>query len=248
MPETGLHFTDPAWRTTLAALGLRDIDDFFTHDAVVAWRSIRERENCVLETALGKLHVKRMYKPGGAADAIAEVAGIEHLTRLGIPTTPLIAHASDEAGRGLIVTEDLAGFVQLDQLLADGRAQWEQLAAPTARLAAKLHTRLHHRDLYLCHFLGRFDADGLLELRLIDPARVKPLPNWFAKRWIVKDLAQFRYGSVEAGVSPGALDAWLRHYGRPDLRAAVVRKFNRIARHDASLQRKQPERRVSIHD
>ncbi|MEM8875112.1 MAG: lipopolysaccharide kinase InaA family protein [Planctomycetota bacterium] len=243
-----VEFTDPAYATTLAAMGLREIDDFFTHDAVVAWRSIRERENCVLETALGKLHVKRMFKPGGAEAANAEVTGIRHLHDAGIATTPLVAHASDETGRGLIVTADLEGFVQLDQRLIDGQLQWEQIAGPTAALAAKLHQSLHHRDMYLCHFLGRLDENGLIQLALIDPARVKPLPRWFAKRWLVKDLAQFRYGCLEAGIGEGALDDWLRRYGRPDLLGAVKRKCDRIAKHDLNLRRKQPERRVSIHD
>lgn len=242
-----VEFTDPNWTTALEEMGISSFDDFFTSKTVVAWRSIRERQNCTLDTPLGRLHVKRMFAPGGADAAREEVAGIEHLQRLDIPTTPLIAHGVEE-GRGLIVTRDLAGYVQLDKRLADGTTTWEQIAGPTAELAARLHTKLHHRDLYLCHFLGKIDEHGTVVLALIDPARVKPLPRWFAQRWLVKDLAQFRYGSLEAGVEAAVLDDWLETYGRPDLRGAVMRKCERIAKHDANLRVKQPGRRVSIHD
>jgi len=59
------------------------------------------------------------------------------------------------------------------------------LLTPTAQLAAKLHSAgLHHRDLYLCHFMAKVDVDQA-ELKLIvglkledDPySGVSPLPS-----------------------------------------------------------------------
>ncbi len=59
---------------------------------------------------------------------------------------------------------------------------------------------LHHRDLYLCHFLGRRDENPQADLRLIDAARVRPLPGPLTRRrWIVKDLAQFWYSTTATG-------------------------------------------------
>lgn len=242
MSDGGLQFHDDAWRPTLAALGVRELDDCFTHPDVVAWRSIPERENCLLDTALGRLHLKRMFRPHGAAATLVEVQGLRLLREAGIRSTPLVAHATDAGGRGVLITADLSGYTPLDQRLRSGLATWAQIAAPTAAMARRLHERnLHHRDLYLCHFLHNGQ-----DFALIDAGRVKTLPRWFRRRWVVKDLAQFQYGCEQAGLHQSQFAGWLELYGRPELLAAVQRKCRQIARHDARLQHRRPERVRSI--
>ena len=127
---------------------------------------------------------------------------------------------------------------------------------PYLLVLARLHLAgLHHRDLYLCHFMARLEG-GKAELRLIDSARVRRLPRLFQRgRWIVKDLAQFWYSTTKLPVTDAERDAWLARYARQrglseteqsSLRWAIVRKSAWIARHDRRLSAKQPARNVSL--
>jgi hypothetical protein len=92
------------------------------------------------------------------------------------------------------------------------------------------------------------------EVRLIDPARVRPLGNVFTRhRWIIKDLAQFWYSTLQLPVSHDSRTAWLQRYaeqrGMPspvNLRPPIEAKVRRIMRHDAKLNRLHPTRNVSI--
>ena len=236
----------------MRTLRLETPEAWFADARVSVWRDIPERQNATLDadegTRGGRLHVKRLRPPHGR-ELAAEVGGICLLEGVGIPTVPLVCWGQTADGGGVLVARDLAGFTPADALLRAGRP-FADLLAPTADLAAKLHAAgLHHRDLYPCHFL----LNDALDVRLIDAARVKRLPRLTRRRWLVKDLAQFRYGAARAGVGEDALDAWLARWSarvrptRPDaLRRSVVAKTMRIARHDASLRRSQPGRDVSL--
>jgi hypothetical protein len=239
-------------------LGLTQIERVFSDPRIVPWRSIPERENCTLDATLEdgssiRLHVKR-YKParGAKPPAEQEADGITALDFARIPTVPLVAWGRTEDGRSFVITEDLAGFRDAEKAVQAGLAFGDILDA-TADLAAKLHDAdLHHRDLYLCHFLVR--TTPTIELRLIDPARVAQLPPWpFRNRWIVKDLAQFWYSVSQLDIPERQRWEWLTRYAKrrdidnvDRLRRAVERKSDAIARHDAKLRRKQPTRNVSI--
>jgi hypothetical protein len=241
----------------LRELGL-DAQTAFDHPDIRVWRELPDRENATLEARLAdgrsiRLHVKR-YPPSAdrAKPAEQEARGIQLLERAGIATVPLVAWGNDETGRSFLITEELADQRPLDKLIAQGLT-FDRILKPTADLAARLHNaRLHHRDLYLCHFFARFDNPDSPP-SLIDAARVRPLPRIFAQRWIVKDLAQFRYSAMQLAVPEDRLDAWLADYARNrgirnlrSLRRRVGRKAAWIARHDARLTRRQPGRNISI--
>jgi hypothetical protein len=104
--------------------------------------------------------------------------------------------------------------------------------------------------LYLCHFFVK-TAGGDLELRLIDAARVRPLPWLFRQRWIVKDLAQFWYSAKQLGIIDDQLIRWLGRYTdnvpklAPPL-GAIEGKVRWIAQHDQKLDQSQPNRNISI--
>jgi hypothetical protein len=110
--------------------------------------------------------------------------------------------------------------------------------------------------LYLCHFfIRKGDASGKEpELALIDCARVRPLPWLFARRWLIKDLAQFLYSLGQEGVAEAQQQAWLSQYlqarGQPGLMPAYLKltaaKVRRIAAHDVQLRKAQPNRNISI--
>lgn len=244
-----LEFADQASRDLLAFLHLTRFDDWFADARIHVWRDIRERQNATLDLPeAGRLHVKRLRPPTGG-EVFREVGGVRLLESAGIPSVPLVAWGVGKDRSGVLVTRDLAGFTPADRLLQEGRT-FDDLVEPTVNVAARLHRAgLHHRDLYLCHFLSR---EG--EIRLIDAARVRKMPWLTRRRWIVKDLAQFRYSGLEAGVGEEDLDAWLRLWAehvdtRPHRwRDAVRRKTDRIARHDLHLRQRQPERRTSLSD
>jgi heptose I phosphotransferase len=241
----------------LRELGL-DAQTVFTHPEIRVWRKLPDRENATLEAKLGgggtiRLHIKR-YLPARrkTRPADEEAKGIQLLERAGIATVPLVAWGHDETERSFLITEELADQRPLDKLIAEG-LEFDRILKPTAHLAARLHNaRLHHRDLYLCHFFARTD-DPAGTPTLIDAARVRPLPRMLAGRWIVKDLAQFRYSAMQLNVPEDRLDAWMEEYARArqivnlrPLRRRVERKAAWIARHDARLIRRQPGRNISL--
>ena len=233
-------------------LGL-DAETVFEHPEIRCWRKLPDRENCTLDADLPdgrhvRLHVKRYTSAGTVRP---EVEGHQLLVQFGIPTAPLIGWGTS-GGRSFILFDDLTGYTPADKLVERG-TPFEVLLEPTADLAAMLHkSGLHHRDLYLCHFMARV-MDNEVELRLIDAARVKRLPGPLTRaRWIVKDLAQFWYSTLKLPVTDDQRSRWLDRYASRagvsavPLRCRIERKSSSIARHDARLHRDRPERDVSI--
>jgi Lipopolysaccharide kinase (Kdo/WaaP) family len=232
--------------------------DVFTNPAIKPWRTLTDRENCTWDLSIPgqgriRLHVKRFAPHLPARDpARLEAGGYAALRRHGIPTADVVAWGRHQR-RGFIITQDLDGFKAADKLVEAG-IPFERLLIPTAELAAALHNAgLHHRDLYLCHFLGRVERSDV-QLRLIDAARVRALPGALTRRrWIVKDLAQFRYSTMALPVTEAQRQRWLEHYAgqthapRFDaLRKSIARKCEAIAAHDRRLRVRQPGRHVSI--
>ncbi len=240
-----LHIEEP-WRRPLAGAGLDTPEAWWTDARIQIWRDIRERQNGLLTLGDGRFHVKRLRPPHGL-EVNREVEGIRLLEAAGIDTVPLVAWGQSGDGRGLLVTSDLAGFRPADRRLAEGEP-FARISSATAAVAGRLHRAgLHHRDLYLCHFLLNDAGD----VRLIDAARVRRLPWLRRRRWIVKDLAQFRYSARQAGASEAELDAWLADWcgdgwDARRMRPGVVRKAAWIARHDARLAQSQPERYATL--
>ena len=242
------------YQPMLREIGL-DAEAIFTHPDIKVWRSIKERENCTLDADLSdgrhiRLHIKRFHAVSGPTTP-AEARGIHALQGKNILTTPLVGWGKLTDGRSFIVTEDLCGFRDAEKMVAAG-LPFDALLQPTADLAARLHTAgLHHRDLYLCHFFAK--ESNPADLRLIDPGRVKPLPGWpLRKRWIIKDLAQFWFSTLNLPVTDLQRGQWLQCYSDQththpsDWQAAIERKSAWIARHDAKLRRHETGRNISI--
>src|SRR5260221_339145 len=113
----------PRYQPVFQALGLT-ARTVFSDPRIVVWRSITERQNCILDIEFGdgktvRLHVKRYLPDRFLAPADDEARGIRALEIEGIPTAPLVAHGKLADGRGFIITEDLAGFRAADKLIAD---------------------------------------------------------------------------------------------------------------------------------
>jgi hypothetical protein len=255
---------DPEYQSILRIVGL-DADAVFADPRIRVWRKLADRENCTLDEDLGdgtkvRLHIKRYFPaPGFNTAADDEFQGHQFLVDEKIPTAPLVAWGVMADRRSFTIWLDLAGFTPGDKLVAGG-FPFERLLVPTADLAGTLHkSGLHHRDLYLCHFMakpGQGEQDAV-EIRLIDTARVRRLPGFLTRRrWIVKDLAQFWYSTTKLPeVTDEQRERWLARYSqmrgdvRPDqLRAAILRKVRAIGRHDRRLNVKEPGRNVSIEE
>ncbi len=255
------------YQPLMRILGL-DGEAIFNDPRIVPWRRLPDRENCTLDADLGdawrtphvRLHIKRYAPVRGISTATDdEVKGHGALSIEGIPTAALVGWGKRSDGRSFTIFEDLAAFAPADKLIEAG-TPFDRLLEATADLAAKLHGRgLHHRDLYLCHFMVKVPiADvGAPDLRLIDVARVGRLGGVFTRgRWIVKDLAQFWYSTLSLPITDAQRDQWLARYcaGRnlvapgqiAAIRRRILSKVARIARHDANLRAKQPLRNISI--
>jgi Lipopolysaccharide kinase (Kdo/WaaP) family len=245
-------FIADTFRDRFAKIGFNG-EMIFTDPAIKPWRNLSDRQNCTWEIALPdgpiRLHVKRFPRMSGASPAQLEAEGYRLLRERGIPTALVAAWGNLEDGRSFIVTENLSGFSPADKLVQEG-SPFDLLLAPTAELAARLHrAELHHRDLYLCHFMA-----GAAEIRLIDAARVRPLPGVLTRRrWIVKDLSQFWYSTLALTISDAQRLLWLKHYCAEakigdwqSLMKSIQRKSASIASHDARLRRREPFRNISI--
>lgn len=257
-PRNILHAvadTQPIFRE----LGI-DAELVFSHPLITPWRVLPERENCTLDATLEdgrtiRWHVKR-FRPvsGPETPAQEEVRGHELLVKHGIPTAHLIAWGRLIDGHSFTIFEDLSGYSPADKLVEAG-LPFQSILTPTAELAGLLHDKgLHHRDLYLCHFFVKIDGEKV-DVRLIDSARVRPLPAFLTRsRWIVKDLSQFWYSTLSLPVTDEQRNQWLNHYAARTRAAAAVdrlrkkieRKSNWISRHDKRLRKDQPNRNISI--
>jgi hypothetical protein len=246
----------PQHQPLLRQLGI-DEQAVFDHPLIRPWRTLRDRENCLLEAALPngqrvRWHVKRYPATRGQTPAQREATGLELLKQHAIATMDLVAHGRLEDGRSFIIFDDLRGYQDAQRLINAGFA-FERLLEPTARLVARLHQAgLHHRDLYLCHFFIREQADEL-DARLIDVARVRTVPRFFAQRWIVKDLAQFWYSTLGLAITDEQRRRWLSIYaglrgvGRTRwLERSVRSKAGWIARNDRRLCQREPTRNISL--
>jgi hypothetical protein len=247
---------DPKHQPLIRQIGL-DAAAIFTDPRIKVWRSLPDRENCTLDEKLPtgqtiRLHIKRYPRAKSPTPADIEVAGSDLLVQQNIPTSPAIAHGRLADGRSFVIFKNLDNYTPADKLIESG-IPFDKLLLPTADLAAMLHNnKLHHRDLYLCHFMARLDGDSA-DVKLIDAARVARLGNPLTRRrWITKDLAQFWYSTTKLPITDKQRKDWLTRYAKlrgtkswlllPSIRA----KVRSIARHDVRLNQKQPLRNISL--
>ncbi len=247
----GFYQVEAAYADLLKRAGLVDAMSVFDHPNIQPWRSIKERENCVLDLDDGtRLHIKRNQR--GYTGVDYEVGGIRALQKAGIATVPLAGYGKLHDGRGFVITEHLNDFEDCERLLESGTT-FDTLLQPTATVAGRLHAAgLHHRDLYIGHFWANLNADPI-ELRLIDAARVKPLPRFFARRWLVKDVAQFVFSLQKFSIPRQTVEQWLSEYAKhcgyavtETFKHRVFSKAKWIANHDAKLRARNPNRNVAI--
>jgi heptose I phosphotransferase len=183
---------------------------------------------------------------------------IQAFHQSGIPTITPVAAGERRSGHGyesFLMTEELEGFRSLEALvparyappldraaLAEKRGMIRRLADLTRRVHG---AGFNHRDWYLCHIFVRQEADGTWHLRVLDLQRVDRR-RWLRRRWIIKDLAALNYSAPLGVVTAKDRVRFLKVYlddsnalrNHRALIRAIVRKTERIRRHDARLKRK----------
>lgn len=253
------HFhISPAYESVLAELGIASAAHIFSDERLRVWRNLPDRDNSTLDATLRdgrtiRLHVKRDKERRREPMAL-EARGIGLLNSAGIDSAPLVAYGDLSDGRTFVVTENLDGYTSADRLLETG-VPFEPVADAMSETAAQLHVaNLHHRDLYANHFYLRPTAAGY-HVRLIDTARVKPLPGWFRERWIVKDVAQLHFSIQSLIRSPDQANYLLRHYCERTGRLSAARFLRKVKiksmwidRHDRALREKKPTRNLRLAD
>jgi len=154
-----------------------------------------------------------------------EWRAIERISQLGIPTVKALAFGV--RGRfpteleSFVITEELAGFVHLNDLpprlaalpLQQRSRLQRALIADIARIARLLHSSgLNHRDFYLNHFMlperdfARWRPGEDLRVHLIDLHRVQ-MREQTPRKWIIKDISGLLFSSFDAGLTTRD---WLR--------------------------------------
>jgi len=242
-------WVDGRLREPLARAGLDRFGQVMRTSQGHCMRALADRENWRLELPapdgaaqgvyLKKHHVRTLRSrirarlgigPGETA-ARTEARNIGRLAQEGIDTMRLVAYGQRLSADGLVesfvLTEELAGYQQLDHFLARRFGQREldrtlrrdaadeelrTLIGQVAELARKFHAAgYNHRDLYCCHFFVREAQRGRFELRLIDLQRVERRRRW-RRRWIIKDLAQLAYSAPRDRIKCTHKMAFVRRY------------------------------------
>ena len=198
-----------------------------------------------------------LYLRAPVLDARREAVAAAALGVAGVPTVDVVAWG--RAGRNparrhsFIVTRPIAADRTLDDVARAWLAGDERdpvlkrrVIRRVAELVRRMHAAgIHHRDLYLVHFLVSELPDGL---HLIDLHRAGVEPS-VRRRWLVKDLGSLDFAAGTALLTRHDRLRFLAAYrGRP-LRevlateggfwAAVRRRSRRLQRR---AERKGPER------
>lgn len=266
--ETGRLWIASEWVERLTAIGLGSFRALMDGASGVRLRQVAERENWRLElptasgvvTAYLKKHRSRSWRLRwrslfGAAPAHSpgrvEAENIARLTELGIPTMRPIAYGEERHADGLVeslvMTEELRGYVPLDDVLRarfsssqdGGRRGLRRLLAAVAHVATRFHASgFNHRDFYGCHFFIHESAAGRFDVRLIDLQRVQRR-RWLRRRWIVKDLAQLAYSTPRDAVRTTDAIFLFKHYlGVRKLRPEDKRLWRRVLARMRGMERR----------
>lgn len=237
---------DDEFAPLLGAAGLVDFDSFMETERGRCLRALDDRENWRLDLShidgrarglyLKKHHVRawhwwlraRLGRPARRSPGRVEARNIVRLARSGVAAMRLVAYGDRLHADGLlesfVLTEELAGYAQLDHFL---RRRFPERPRTIARprdagvtalinqiadVAARFHAAgFNHRDLYCCHFFVLEQSDGPFEVRLIDLQRVERR-RWLRWRWIVKDLAQLAYSAPRERIGPTERLAFIKRY------------------------------------
>lgn len=268
--EAGQMWANQDFLPQLRRAGLASLASVMAVQSGRLLRTLADRENWRLEfdrdgqamylkkhrirSWSGWLRAKLGAGPGVTPGRV-EALNVERLEQLGIAAMRLVAYGErlrcDGVAESFVLTEELAGYVQLDHFL---RRQFAELPLQTARprdrrleglisavadVAGRFHRQgFNHRDLYCCHFFIREASRGRFLVNLIDLQRVERR-RWFRLRWVIKDLAQLAYSAPRERLTRTHRLAFIKQYlGVKKLRREDKRLIRRVLAKQRSMQRR----------
>jgi heptosyltransferase-2 len=200
-----------------------------------------------------------LCRRGQKDSAVSDFDGAMMLAEKNIPVARPIAFGEKNGKigekRGFVMFEGLPHGDALERILPEWEAKKKEYALlrdkkklieALADLALRLHgAGFYHRDFYLAHIFLCKDREEREKLCLIDYQRVfRPQIN--KRRWQVKDLAQLYYSAQNFFSRHDGYRFLLRYFGCQRLTGghkrivrALIRKAERIARHDAKKKAKE---------
>lgn len=271
--EAGRMWVDQEYLPHLRSAGLANFESVMKSHSGRLLRTLSDRENWRLELDRGgngrlgmylKKHRIRSWghwlraKLGagpGVTPGRVEALNVERLGRLGIAAMRLVAYGEwlrrDGVAESFVMTEELAGYVQLDHFLRQRfepvqrqtalarNPRLDRLIAAVAAVAGHFHREgFNHRDLYCCHFFIREASRGRFLVNLIDLQRVERR-RWLRRRWIVKDLAQLAYSAPRERVTRTHRLAFVKQYlGVSKLRPEDKRLVRQVLAKQRSMERR----------
>lgn len=206
-------------------LSLAGASYFLKAHAGVGWREIFKN------LAQGRLPV---------ISARNEWRAIQHLTTLGIATTPLVGYGvrgrNPARLQSFVLTEALGDTVTLEMFCQT----WQQVPPRTptalrlkralltrvADIARQLHSSgMNHRDFYLCHFrLALPPVTKVPCLYLMDLHRAQLRRRIPPRRWRVKDLGSLYFSAMDIGLTRRDLLRFIKTYRQQPLRQVLPRE------------------------
>lgn len=201
-------------------------------------RTIEQRDNCLVglpapDGGTVRAYLKRHWTTvkGDADDTfmspgMEEAEAVGRCQSAGVNTMSIIAAGQRRTDEGNIesffMSEEIQGGLPADKFWqrrmgrpGDRRATDEERRMLLAALAdtARLFHRanLFHRDFYWCHFFVTESQPNKFDVRLIDLQRVLQ-PRYLRWRWLLKDLAQFRFSIPSGQVTDDEMQYWFACY------------------------------------
>lgn len=181
---------------------------------------------------------------------------ISKLKSLGLATMTAMAYGSrgwnPARKQSLIVTEDLAGTISLEDYCKDWRQNppefvlKQKLLSKLASIGRTLHQGgVCHRDFYLCHFLMPKDcldgsSDQAFELFIIDLHRAL-IKNSLGMRWIIKDVSGLLYSAMDIGLTQRDCLRFIKTYDDMNLRDSLADNgafWSSVEKRALSMQKK----------
>lgn len=224
-----------------AVVTREDVFDYLMHLPGKSYRAVATRETVRVELASQTYFIKRHHGVGWGelfknwltgkrpvVSADNEVCAIQALTRLGIATTPYVAHGK----RGcfpahidsFVMTQDLGEILTLEDLALAWQTNPPPLSVKrtmirrVAEIAGKMHAQgIYHRDFYLCHFCMKTATLNIKDPQLIvlDLHRAEIHPA-LSKTMQMKDLAALYFSALDLALNRGDKIVFMRSY-QPDV-------------------------------
>lgn len=159
-----------------------------------------------------------------------EYLAINKLTDLRLDTMTLVCYGQQgwnpAAIESFVVTEELVETISLEDYCLKwiksppSFSEKKILIDKVANIVRTMHQNgVNHRDLYICHFLLKNEADITDECRLflIDLHRVQ-IRAKVPERWLIKDLSALYYSAMHIGLTRGDYLRFISCYRKSLLR------------------------------